>query len=204
MDQRDGTSDFRCKGLAVMSDASNLGATASMDCAQLEVTIDAFRNAMRKLAGGVAVVTVGQGPDRTGFTATSVESLSAEPPRLLLCISESSSSWKKLQKHPFFGVNILRADHWSLADQFAGRGGLQGVDRYRGAKWTTLSNDGAAILEDALAGVDCIIEEMLPRHGHVIIIGRVRAILLHGDGQPLLYWQGTYRQIVHNQTDQQV
>lgn len=147
--------------------------------------------------------TVGQGSDRTGSTATSVESLSVEPPRLLLCVSESSSSWKELQKCPYFGVNILRAGHLGLADQFAGRGGLQGADRFRGAQWTTLLSEGAAILKDALAGVDCVTEELLPRHGHVIIIGRVRAILLHADGQPLLYWQSAYRQIVHNQPDQQ-
>jgi flavin reductase (DIM6/NTAB) family NADH-FMN oxidoreductase RutF len=202
MNQRDGSSDVLCKGIAVMSDASNLCAPASKDSVQPEVTIAAFRKAMRVLAGGVAVVTVGQGPDRSGFTATSVESLSVEPPRLLLSMSESSSSWKQLQEYPFFGVNILRADHWSLADQFAGRSGLEGADRYRGAKWTTLLRDGAAILEDALAGVDCVIEEMLPRHGHVIIIGRVREILQPTDGQPLLYWQGAYRQIVHNQPEQ--
>ena len=97
------------------------------------------------------MVTVGQGPDRTGFTATSVESLSAEPPRLLVSVSENSSSWKELQKYPSFGTNILRADHQGLADQFAGRGGLHGIERYRGANWTNLSTDGAAILDDAPA-----------------------------------------------------
>jgi Sigma-54 interaction domain/Flavin reductase like domain len=50
----------------------------------------------------VAIVTVGRGPDRTGFTATSVESSSAKPPRLLLSVSEDSSSWKQLQKIPLF------------------------------------------------------------------------------------------------------
>src|SRR5215813_7598964 len=154
-----------------MSDASYVGAMVSKDLTQPEVTMDSFRQAMRELAGGVAVVTIGLGPDRTGCTATSVEALSVEPPRLLLSLNENSSSWKQLQVCPYFGVNILRANHQDLADQFAGRGGLQGVDRYRGAKWTTLSTDGAAILEDALAGVDCVVEEMLPRHGHVIIIG---------------------------------
>lgn len=42
-----------------------------------------FKAAMRLLAGGVVVVTVGAGDERTGFTATSVVSLSAEPPSTL-------------------------------------------------------------------------------------------------------------------------
>jgi flavin reductase (DIM6/NTAB) family NADH-FMN oxidoreductase RutF len=185
-----------------MPDGSNVVAMLPEVVISPEATVNSFRQAMRALTGGVAIVTVGQ-PERTGCTATSVESLSVEPPRLLLSINESSSSWKQLQKHPCFGVNILRANHRSLADQFAGRGGLQGEYRYRGGRWTTLTSDGAAILEDALAGSDCVVEKILPRHGHAIVIGRVRAILLHADGQPLLYWQGAYRQIVHTQPEQQ-
>ena len=93
-----------------------------------------------------------------------------------------------------------------LADYnlFASDAALVAALEREGAPWhrDALLRDGAAILEDALAGVDCVIEEMLPRHGHVIIIGRVREILLPTDGQPLLYWQGAYRQIVHNQPEQ--
>lgn len=185
------------------SDVLNIGAAVPADHVQREVTIDRFRQAMRELAGGVAVVTVGQGPDRTGFASTSVESLSVEPPRLLVCVSETASSWRRLQKWPYFGVNIVRADHQVLADQFAGRGGRQGEERYHGANWTTLSSNGAAILEDALAGADCVVEEILLRHGHAIVIGQVRAILLNADGQPLVYWRGAYQQIIHEQSDRQ-
>jgi flavin reductase (DIM6/NTAB) family NADH-FMN oxidoreductase RutF len=184
-----------------MADAMNIEATLPTDRVHREVSIDCFRQAMRELAGGVAIVTVGQGSDRTGFTATSVESLSVEPPRLLVCVSETASSWRQLQTWPYFGVNILRTNHRVLADQFAGRGGLQGENRYRGAKWTTLSIDGPMILEDALAGADCIVEEILLRHGHAIVIGRVKAILLHADGEPLVYWQGAFREIARTQSE---
>lgn len=128
-----------------------------------------------------------------------VESLSAEPLRLLVSVSENSSSWKVLQKYPCFGVNVLRAEQQSFADQFAGRGGLRGLDRYHGATWTSLLAGGASILKDALAAIDCIVEEILPRHGHAIVIGRVRAVLMQADGHPLLYWQGAYRQISQQQ-----
>jgi flavin reductase (DIM6/NTAB) family NADH-FMN oxidoreductase RutF len=165
--------------------------------AQMEsdVTTDAFRSAMRELAGGVTVVTVGREADRTGFTATSVSSLSAEPPRLLVCVNQESCSWEVLEKFPFFGVNVLRADQQGLADQFAGRGGLRGLDRYRGADWMKFSDNGAEILNDALAGIDCVVEEILQLHGHAFVVGRIRAIRVHSDGQPLVYWQGAYRQI---------
>jgi flavin reductase (DIM6/NTAB) family NADH-FMN oxidoreductase RutF len=178
-----------------MCDGSKTSAFLPTAQIESEVTIDAFRSAMRELAGGVTVVTVGREADRTGFTATSISSLSAEPPRLLVCVNQESCSWEVLEKYPFFGVNILRADQQGLADQFAGGGGLRGLERYRGANWMKLSDNGAEILDDALAGIDCVVEEILQLHGHAIVVGRIRTIRVHSDGQPLLYWQGTYRQI---------
>jgi len=82
-----------------------------------EVDIDSFRAAMRELAGGVVVVTVGKDQDITGFTATSFASLSAHPPRLLVCVD---ASWLALQRHPHFGVNILLDEERALANRFAG------------------------------------------------------------------------------------
>src|ERR1700712_3886941 len=41
-----------------------------------------FRRTMRHLAGGVSILTVGQGYDITGMTVTSVASLSVDPPSL--------------------------------------------------------------------------------------------------------------------------
>jgi flavin reductase (DIM6/NTAB) family NADH-FMN oxidoreductase RutF len=178
-----------------MCDGSNPSALLATAQIEAEVTIEAFRSAMRELAGGVTVVTVGREADRNGFTATSVSSLSAEPPRLLMCVNQDSCSWEVLEKYPAFGVNVLRADHQGLADQFAGRDGLRGLERYRGANWTKLSDDGAEILDDALAGIDCVVEEILQLHGHAIVVGRIRAIRVYPDGQPLVYWQGAYRQI---------
>ena len=42
-----------------------------------------FQAATRQLPSGVCVLTLGVGEERTGLTATSLSSLSAEPPRLL-------------------------------------------------------------------------------------------------------------------------
>jgi pimeloyl-ACP methyl ester carboxylesterase len=40
-----------------------------------------------------------------------------------------------------------------------------------------------------------VVEEILLRHGHAIVIGRVRTTLFHADGRLLVYWQGAYRDI---------
>lgn len=152
----------------------------------------AFRSAMRKLAGAVSVLTVGQGEARTGLTATSVSSLSVEPPTLLICVNRAASSLAPLLAERSFAINVLRPHHEPVADRFAGKGGLKGPARYDGADWTRLAT-GAPVLADALAAFDCELEEAIERHSHVIVIGRVVASRITENADPLLYWAGGYR-----------
>ncbi len=153
-----------------------------------------FKQAMRHLAGAVSVVTVGEGEDRTGFTATSVSSFSADPPSILVCLNRSSSSWEALQRYRRFCVNILAAEHDDVAQRFAGAAGVKGASRYEGATWQKLST-GALSLAGALTVIDCELDESIDRHSHSILIGRVQAVASRSEAQPLLYWRGSYRQL---------
>lgn len=153
-----------------------------------------FRQAMRRLAGGVSVITVGSGADRTGFTATSVTSFSAEPPRLLVCVNREVSSWSTLTDYRSFGVNLLGAEQHELADRFSGRTGEKGSARFFGTRWKTLVT-GAPLLDSALAAIDCTVEEVIERQSHAIVIGRIEAVDLGRWSDPLLYWSGVYRTI---------
>lgn len=150
-----------------------------------------FKAAMRELAGGVAVITAGEGDERTGMTATSVTSLSVAPPTLLVCINQNASTWPAIRRWGSFGVNLIGADQAEVADRFTGRGGLKGAERYAGADWTRLVT-GAPILSGALAALDCEVEETLDRHSHVIVIGRVRAVHVGGGEAASVYWRGRY------------
>ena len=150
-----------------------------------------FKQAMRRLAGAVSVITVGTGEDRTGFTATSVTSLSAEPPRLLISVNRESSSYPIIKDYQTFGVNLLASEQEPIADRFAGRKGEKGVARFAGAHWKTLVT-GAPLLQNALAAIDCRVEEIIERHSHAIIIGSIEAVDLGLISDPLLYWSGGY------------
>jgi flavin reductase (DIM6/NTAB) family NADH-FMN oxidoreductase RutF len=148
------------------------------------------KKALRKLAGGVCVIGVGKGEDRSGATVTSATGLSMDPPTMIVSINRSSSSWPLIQRYRHFSVNILADEHQHIADRFAGVGGVKGADRYHGAHWTTLVS-GAPVLSTALAAVDCEVEEIIERHSHAIIIGRAVAVLV-GEGSSLVYHDGGY------------
>ncbi|MDU0338355.1 flavin reductase family protein [Bosea rubneri] len=156
--------------------------------------VAAFRAALRHLAGGVSVITTGRGEDRTGLTATSVASLSAEPPTLMFGLNLASSSFPVLTRHRSFAVNFLNAAQKQIADRFAGRAGEKGAARYAGASWSS-GPSGAPLLDGALAALDCEVEELIERHSHAIVIGRVREIRLGGDDAALLYWRGDYERL---------
>lgn len=158
------------------------------------VDTSAFRSAMRQLAGGISVITVGNSENRSGLTVTSVSSLSAEPPIVIFCISQASSSWSILKQARTFAVNVLAPDHLAIAERFSGRNGEKGHERYAGSAWNELVT-GTPILADAIAALDCTVEELIERHNSAIVLGRVQSVKVRPESdiaEPLTYWRGTY------------
>jgi flavin reductase (DIM6/NTAB) family NADH-FMN oxidoreductase RutF len=158
---------------------------------ETEVTSSDFRNAMRQLTGGVSVITAGRGRDVSGMTVTSVWSLSVDPPALIVSINRESSSWPLVKRYGFFGVNILTSDQIDIAERFTGKGGLKGADRFAGVRWTTRAS-GVPLLVGALAAIDCEVEDVVERHSHAIVIGRVLDVAVSARTAALAYWQGRY------------
>ncbi|MUO78720.1 flavin reductase [Agrobacterium vitis] len=149
-----------------------------------------LKSAMRHVSGQVSVITAGQGAERTGATVTSATALSVDPPTVIVNINRTSSSYPVIRKYGHFGLNILASHDEPVANRFAGVGGLKGEARYDGSNWL-VGPSGASLLVGALAAIDCEVEEIIDRHSHGIIIGRVISIQL-GEGNPLAYQNGRY------------
>ncbi len=144
----------------------------------------AFRHAMRALSSGVAIIACGEGDARAGCTATSLTSLSLAPPTLIVCLARTSTTLAQLREAGAFSINLLAARHQALAHRFSGHSGVHGPRRFDGEQWVTLST-GAPILADALAAFDCLVEEVIERHSHAIVLGAVVS-LKEGVDEPVL------------------
>lgn len=144
---------------------------------------------MRALSSGVAIVASDDGRKRVGCTVTSLASLSLTPPTLFICLARSSSTLAGLREAGAFSVNLLSARHETLAHRFSGRGGVHGSRRFDGGQWATLAT-GAPILKDALAAFDCLIEEVIERHSHAIVLGAVVSLKEGPDEPALAHWRG--------------
>ncbi|SHN68759.1 flavin reductase family protein [Bradyrhizobium erythrophlei] len=155
-----------------------------------------FRLIMRRLAGGVSVVTAGRDDDISGMTVTSLTSLSASPPRVLVSVNRQASSFALIQRHGLFGVNILGSDQLDLAKRFSNNS-LKGRQRFDGVDWVT-GVSGVPMLSRALATMECRVEEVIERHSHGIIIGRLIDFDLSSRVSSLVYWNGQYVEISHD------
>lgn len=87
---------------------------------------DAFKLAFRNHAAGVAVITADAGDGPVGITASSVFSVSAEPPLLVFSISGRSSSAPTIRRTDTLVVHLLGATQLDIARLCS----TSGIDRF--------------------------------------------------------------------------
>ena len=90
------------------------------------LSADEFKALFRGHPGGVAVITADAGDGPVALTATSVASVSAEPPLLIFSVAAVSSTTAVLAKAETVVVHLLDAHDLDLARL----GATSGVDRF--------------------------------------------------------------------------
>jgi flavin reductase (DIM6/NTAB) family NADH-FMN oxidoreductase RutF len=85
-------------------------------------------------------------------------------------------------------VNILGSHQEEVCRSFA----TKGADRFRGLAWRPGARSGSPILSDALAYLDCTIENEYDTGDHVIVVGRVHEMGIVEEHSPLLFFRGGY------------
>jgi len=164
----------------------------------MSVSAEDFRLAMRRLGGAVTIVSVSDGQQHAGLTATAVTSLSAEPPRLLACINQQGTTFETLSRGRRLAINVLAKQHVALAMRFAGIDGTPETERFDGPGW--LDTDlGVKRLEDALVSFVCEVDSIVDVGSHGIVIGNIKDIHLSAEisagsfDDPLCYLDGNWQ-----------
>jgi flavin reductase len=155
------------------------------------ISAEDFRFAMRRLAGGVSIIS-GAGPDGPlGVTATAVTSLTADPPSILCCLNRSLELETAVKQTGRFGVNMLRADHHDLAQRFAGMHGVRGSAKFEQGNWTILPSDVPALF-DSLVTFDCRVDDIVEVGTHSVFVGLITQAHFGESGDPLVYCDGAF------------
>ncbi|MFF9839941.1 flavin reductase family protein [Streptomyces sp. NPDC013740] len=148
---------------------------------------DLLRSVFRQHAAGVAVITA-HGERPVGFTATSLNSVAAEPPLISFGVGTGSSSWPVVAEAEHIGVHILGEHQQELAATFA----RSGADRFGAPTRWSLGPEGVPVLDGVLAWLVCRVVARVPAGDHRIVIAEVVAGDPDGVGRPLLYHQGRF------------
>lgn len=150
-----------------------------------------LRDAMGCFATGVTVVTtVDEKGDPVGLTANSFTSVSLDPPLLLVCIANASSSAAILRQASRFAVNVLQIGQQNASNHFASR--IE--DRFTDTAWT-VGETGMPILDDSLVSFECERHAVQEAGDHFLLIGHVRRAQFEPHRDPLLFFRGKYRRM---------
>lgn len=146
-----------------------------------------FRQLLGRFATGVTVLTSRTAAaEPVGMTASSVASVSLDPPLVLVSVDKSHDMHAALESGTHFVLNILAAEQEALSRRFA----ASEPDRFRGVSYRA-NERGIPILDGVVAHLECEKRTAIPGGDHTVFFG----LVVGGDvtdRRPLLYYRGGY------------
>lgn len=150
--------------------------------------VASFRDAMRRVAATVNVISICVDGQPMGITATAASVVSMDPPSLLVCVNQAASVHPSIENVEHFGVNVLHRDQADVATIFADRT-LEAERFIRG--W-----DNDCVRPPRLRGAQAsILCRRIDHHRfgtHSIFIGVVEEVVSRPEIDPLIYLDGKF------------
>jgi flavin reductase (DIM6/NTAB) family NADH-FMN oxidoreductase RutF len=149
-----------------------------------------LRRVFSSFPTGVTVIAAEVDGIPAGLAANSFVSVSLEPPMVSVCVTRSSRTWPILRRAGRLGVSVLGAHQEHVSRQLSART----PDRFAALSWRT-SPDGAIMLDDASAWLDCSIEREITAGDHEIVLLRVHDLDADPEVAPLVFHGSRYRRL---------
>ena len=149
---------------------------------------------MRAWTTGVAVVTAEHDGQRYGMTVNSFTSISLEPPLISVALRQLTHTHELVEKSGEFALTVLSANQGDLSDRFAGK--IPNiVDRFEGVETSKLLID-APLIKGGMAYLNCRVLNSIPVGENTLFIAEVIAARGEGEGDPLVYHNRVYWNLV--------
>ena len=147
-----------------------------------------FLNAMRFLASSVSVVSAKDSNGKLyAMTASSVTSLTLEPPAILVCVNKGASIHDVLTPGSDLCINILSNDQQDISNLCSSKDSES--QRFANDHWNT---EETPFLKDAQSNIFSQVDEVISYNSHSIVIAKV----LHAQSADLfdglIYADGGY------------
>jgi flavin reductase (DIM6/NTAB) family NADH-FMN oxidoreductase RutF len=134
-------------------------------------------------------VTAAAGPVDAGLTLNSLVSVSLDPPSVLIGLMNDVDTLPVLERSRAFAISVLAADQRPISDRFAQT--IPPAEKFRGLT-VRRGSTGAALIEGALAWIECRVTSIEPMHDHRMVLGEVVRVEMGRDTAPLLFWRSGY------------
>ncbi|NPC97985.1 flavin reductase family protein [Nocardioides sp. zg-DK7169] len=144
-----------------------------------------LREAFGIFPSGVVAVAAEVDGALVGLAASSFTSVSLEPPLVSFSIANTSKTWPDLRRAAHLGVTVLADHHGAVCRQLAGPVETRFADIV-----TTVTEDGAATLDEGLVRYDTSVYREVEAGDHTIVLLQVHAVEQlgeAGDGSPLVF-----------------
>jgi flavin reductase len=151
----------------------------------------AFREAMARLASGVAVVACWDGDVPRGLLVSSLTALSTEPPRVLFCVKKSASSHGALLGAQPCSLTLLSESDRREAERFS-RSDLA-HERFKTGVWR-LDPDRPPQRHGGLVRLNGFIDQKIDAGSHSIFILRVEEAEIGAD-PPMVYFDRAFHRL---------
>jgi flavin reductase len=151
-----------------------------------------YRDAMARLGAAVNIITTDGPGGRAGFTASSVCSVTDDPPMLLVCLNRSASVYPAFQANDVLCVNALAAGQQALSGLFGGKTPMD--ERFAASRWSRKAT-GAPVLDDAVVSFDCRVVRRVAIGTHDVLFCEAVAIATSGAAHGLVYFDRRYHDL---------
>jgi flavin reductase len=150
-----------------------------------------FREAMARLAAGVAIVACRDDGKPRGLLVSSLTSLSVTPPRVLFCVAKSAGSHDPLARADRCALSVLSDRDTEEAECFSS--GERGAERFTSAAWR-LAPGAPPLHRGALIGLTGPISQRVDAGSHSVFILDVETVESQNAG-PLIYFDRAFRSL---------
>jgi flavin reductase (DIM6/NTAB) family NADH-FMN oxidoreductase RutF len=150
----------------------------------------ALRRAFGAFPTGVVAVAAEVDGVRVGMAASSFTSVSLEPALVSFSIANTSTTWPVLRRAPRLGLSVLADHHDQVCRQLAG----PPRTRFDGLP-LQCTEEGAVLLEDAVATFDCSIYREVRAGDHTVVLLQLHAVCDRGAASPLVFHRSGFGRI---------
>ena len=147
-----------------------------------------FLNSMRGVASTVNVISSQYEDVKHAMTASSVVSLSLDPPSMLVCVNKEASIHQILEKERFFCINILSKDQMDLANLCSSADNED--SRFNSEEWSL--SKGIPYNTESSANIFCRCFDSISHTSHTVFFGEVVEVVNNNKEGPLMYGGGKY------------